>query len=150
MFNFEDIFDFFSTHEAGEEQTPEPWGTPTPTTEQMFETWGMDPIHPTEAAYKRMAARLTEEMDSTAVVFSRNPQAQPQKADSSSNSSRQNREGWTSSPATIANRKGRWAANNYGHSARGRGRGGGGRGEHAFRPRGRGFYGGRRGQWRPY
>ena len=33
----------------------------------MFEAWGLDPVHPTTAAYNRMAARLIEEMNSSAV-----------------------------------------------------------------------------------
>ena len=40
--------------------------TTQPPTEQMFEAWGLDPVHPTTAAYNRMAARLIEEMNSSA------------------------------------------------------------------------------------
>ena len=39
----------------------------------MFEAWGLDPVHPTKAAYNRVADRLIEEMGSSAIVFSRKP-----------------------------------------------------------------------------
>ena len=78
-------------------------GTPAPSTETMYELWGHDPVHPNEKAYKLMADRIIEETGSSTVVHPRKPTTP------SNNAPQSNRERWTASTPTVANRRGKWA-----------------------------------------
>ena len=115
-------------------------GSPEPSTETMYDLWGLDPVHPTQKAYKLMAERVLEEAGADKVVHPRKPVA------AAAGTDQKKRETWTSSTPTVANRRGKWADNNpraghYKHTESGL------RGGHQWRPK-RGGYRGYRGGFR--
>ena len=78
-------------------------GSPEPSTETMYDLWGLDPVHPTQKAYKLMAERVLEEAGADKVVHPRKP------VPATAGTDQKKRETWTSSTPTVANRRGKGA-----------------------------------------
>ena len=118
--------------------------------QDVLQLWGVDPVHPMETAYTKMAEKIMDEINVTCVMNCRQATS-PSAARGQPKHSTMER--WTEETPTVGNRMGKWS---HGGSRGGNGSAGSGpRGTHRGKRGGRGGHHGK-GRWghggnrRPY